>query len=123
MNIISSKDVEEEHVIHSKSNNIEYMPYDNANEVVDELFESLLSRYQLALKTSIRFEKKMFQPIALNILYNKEKEICPGYISKTNANWEETKNFLNDSKCINIRLALSWSKKVTCITKRNNFKT
>ena len=58
MNIISSKDVEEEHVIHSKSNNIEYMPYDNANEVVDELFESLLSRYQLALKTSIRFEKK-----------------------------------------------------------------
>ena len=65
----------------------------------------------------------MFQPIALNILYNKEKEICPGYISKTNANWEETKNFLNDSKCINIRLALSWSKKVTCITKRNNFKT
>ena len=43
-NFISSKDVDEERVIHSKSDNIEFIPYDNANEVVNELFESLLSR-------------------------------------------------------------------------------
>ena len=30
------------------------MTYDNANEVVDELFESLLSRYQIGLETSAR---------------------------------------------------------------------
>ena len=28
----------------SKSNNKEFMPYENVNEVVDGLFESLLSR-------------------------------------------------------------------------------
>ena len=30
--------------MHSKSNNIEFMPYDNANEGVNELFNWLLSR-------------------------------------------------------------------------------
>ena len=36
--------------MHSKSNNIEFMPYDNANEVVNELFESLLLRYEIGLE-------------------------------------------------------------------------
>ena len=36
-NFISSKDVDEERVMHSKSNNIEFMLYDNANKVVNEL--------------------------------------------------------------------------------------
>ena len=47
INFISSKEVDEERVMHPKSDNIEFMPYDNAPEVVNELFESLLSRYQL----------------------------------------------------------------------------
>ena len=51
INFISSKDVNEKRVMHSKSDSIEIMPYDNANEVVNELFESLLSRYQ---KISVR---------------------------------------------------------------------
>ena len=49
INFISSENVDELHVMHSKSDNIELMPYDNANEVVNELFESLLSRYQIGL--------------------------------------------------------------------------
>ena len=49
---ISSKDAEEEHVIHSRSNNIKLISYNDANEVVDELFESLRSRYQGNLRTS-----------------------------------------------------------------------
>ena len=48
-NFISSKDVEEERAMHSKINIIEFMPYGNANEVVDELFKSLSSRYQSGL--------------------------------------------------------------------------
>ena len=36
-NFISPKDDDEEQVMHSKSNNIEFMPYDNANDIVDEL--------------------------------------------------------------------------------------
>ena len=47
INFISSNDADEERVMHAKSNIIEFMPYDNADEVVDELFESLFSRYQI----------------------------------------------------------------------------
>ena len=39
INFISPKDVDEERVMHPKSNNIKYMPQDNANEVVNQLFE------------------------------------------------------------------------------------
>ena len=46
-NFISSNDVEEQCVMHSKSDNIELMPDDNANEISGEFFESLLSRYQI----------------------------------------------------------------------------
>ena len=45
INFISSKDVDEERVMHSNSDNTEFMTYDNENDVVDELFESLSSRY------------------------------------------------------------------------------
>ena len=41
INFISSKDADEEQVMHLKSNNIEFMTYGNANNIDDELFESL----------------------------------------------------------------------------------
>ena len=49
VNFIYSKDNDEEQVIHSKSDNIGIMTYDNANEVIKEIFQSLLSRYQNGL--------------------------------------------------------------------------
>ena len=39
--------------LHSKKDNIEFMPIDNASEVVDEPCESLLLRYQTGLETSV----------------------------------------------------------------------
>ena len=44
VNVISSKDSDEEQVMHSKSDNIEVTAYDNANKVIKEIFESLASR-------------------------------------------------------------------------------
>ena len=44
INFISSKYVDEDRVMLSKRDNIEFVSFDNANEVVNELFESLLSR-------------------------------------------------------------------------------
>ena len=38
INFTSLKDIEEERVIPSKSKSIEFMPYYNRNEVIDELF-------------------------------------------------------------------------------------
>ena len=45
INFISSKDINEEQIMHSKSDNIEFTTYDNADEIIEEIFESLLSRY------------------------------------------------------------------------------
>ena len=54
MNFISSKDNDKEHVMHSKSGNIEIMSHDKADEVIEEPFESNLSRYQVGLETSMK---------------------------------------------------------------------
>ena len=40
--------------MYSKGKNIKFKSYNDANEVVDELFESLRSRYQGNLETSTR---------------------------------------------------------------------
>ena len=39
INFISSKDTNKEQVMHSKSDNIEVMTYDNANEFIRETFD------------------------------------------------------------------------------------
>ena len=54
INFISLKDAEEVRVMHSMSNNIKFTPYSNPNEVIDEIFESLRSRYQGNLETSMK---------------------------------------------------------------------
>ena len=47
IDIISSKDAEEERAMDSTSNKIKFTSYNDTNEVVDELFELLRLRYQL----------------------------------------------------------------------------
>ena len=46
--------------MHSNSDNIVVAPYTNANEVIDELFESLFSKYQTGLETSVREREVIF---------------------------------------------------------------
>ena len=43
INFTSLKDAEEVHVMHSRSNNIQFTSYNDANEVVHEIFDSLHS--------------------------------------------------------------------------------
>ena len=40
--------------MHSKSDKMEFMIYVNADEVIEKLFESFFSRYQIGLGTSVR---------------------------------------------------------------------
>ena len=54
INYIFSKDVDEEHEMHSKNDNTELQTYDNANDVVGEPLELFLSREQFSLETSMR---------------------------------------------------------------------
>ena len=53
INFISSKDTNEVHLMHSKSDNKKIRINNKADEVVEELYQSLLSRYQIGLETSI----------------------------------------------------------------------
>ena len=46
-NFTSSK----EHIMHSRGGNIKFATYNDANEIVDELFESFRYRYQEHLET------------------------------------------------------------------------
>ena len=59
--------------MHSKSYNIEVMTYDNANEVINEIFELLLSMYQIGLETSMRGSDFIFDGV--NLLYYKFQKI------------------------------------------------
>ena len=61
INFICFKDVNEKCALHSKSDNIEFMAYDNANETVHELSDSLLSKDQIGLETSVRRSIKSFE--------------------------------------------------------------
>ena len=54
INFISSEDIREECVMHSKSDSTEVMPYDKAEDVIKELFGPLLYRYQIGLETLMR---------------------------------------------------------------------
>ena len=45
INFISSKDSDENCTMHTKSNNIEIMIDYETNEIIEELFESLLQKY------------------------------------------------------------------------------
>ena len=54
-------------IMHTKSNNIEAMTGSDANEVTEELFESLLQRYQEKLKEKMRGSSFDFDGV--NMLY------------------------------------------------------
>ena len=54
INFIFSKDTDEEHVMHSKSDNIEIVIYNKGDKVIQELFESFLFRYQADLEELIK---------------------------------------------------------------------
>ena len=61
INFISSKDINEEHVMNSKSDDIEAMTYDD----LEELFISLLSRYNFGLEKQMRDSDFIFDCVNL----------------------------------------------------------
>ena len=63
INLISSKDDAKECVIHSTSDNIKFTSCTDANEVADELFESLRSRYQGNIEASMRESDFIFDSV------------------------------------------------------------
>ena len=66
---VSSKDIDEEHVMHPKNYNIEIMSHNKADEVIEELFESRLSRYLIGLETPVKGSDFIFD--CVDLLYYK----------------------------------------------------
>ena len=63
INFISSKDTKEERVTHSNSGNTKFISYNDANEVVNELFELLCSKYKDNLETSMKGSDFIFDSV------------------------------------------------------------
>ena len=71
INFTSSKDNNEEHVIHSKSDNLEIMINYKTDEVIEE---SLFSKYQIGLEISTKDIDFMFESID-SLYYKSHKSI------------------------------------------------
>ena len=63
INFISSKDSDETRTMHAKSDNVEIMIGSEANEIIEELFKSLLQRYQEGLEESLRGSEFIFNSV------------------------------------------------------------
>ena len=66
---ISSKDDnDKECLMHLKSDNIENMINDDADEVIEELFKSLQNRYQINLENSMKGSEFVFDNVHFFVL-------------------------------------------------------
>ena len=63
VNFLSSKDNYDKPSMDSKSDYIEIMIGNNTNEIINELFSSILSRYQIDLETSMKGSNFVFDHV------------------------------------------------------------
>ena len=117
INFISSIDSKKKRMMHSKGDNIKCMPYNDVNEVVNELFDSLCSRYQINLETLMRGSNLVFDSVIfLHYKCHKVNFRCGGsYIDSTD--WINSKKVTinpktTDDKCFQyaVTVALSYEK-------------
>ena len=72
INFISSKDSDETRTMHTKSNNVEIMIDSETNEIIKDLFESFLQKYQERLEESMRGSEFIYDSVdVLNYDLNK----------------------------------------------------
>ena len=72
INFISSKDSDETRTMHTKSNNVEIMMGSKTDEIIEELFESLLQLYQKNLEEPMRGSEFVYDSIDA-LYYNVSK--------------------------------------------------
>ena len=90
--------------MHSKSNNIKFTCYNNANKVFNEHFDSLRSRYLDNLETSVRQSEFIFDPVQMMYYKCHEVNFRRGGSYLDSAHWiKKRKAIVNlkneDDKC------------------------
>ena len=88
MNFISSKDAEEERVMYSNSNNIKFPSCNDPYQVVDELIDSINSRYQGNLEKSIKESQLIF--VLAQLMYYKCHRV----------NFRRSGSYIGSAECI-----------------------
>ena len=73
INLISSLYIDELHIMHTKSDNIEIMNGIETKDIINELFKSFLGRYQENLETKMRGGSFVFESV--DLLYYKLHKI------------------------------------------------
>ena len=72
INFISCKDSDETRTMHTKSSNVEIMIGSETNEIIEDLFESFLQKYQEGLEESMRGSEFVYDSIDV-LYYNLNK--------------------------------------------------
>ena len=72
INFISSNDFNETRNMYTKSNNIEIMTGTETDDIIDEIFEPLLQKYQEGLEESMRRKEFILDSVDL-LYYNLQK--------------------------------------------------
>ena len=76
INFISSKNFNDTRDVHNKSDNVEIMMGAETNEIIKNLFNSLLQRYQKGLEESMKGSDFMFDYVdSLNYIFHKKKDL------------------------------------------------
>ena len=104
INFISSKDSGETRNMHTKSDNIDIIMRSETNDIIEELCEYLLQRYQKGLEESMRGSEFIFDGVDL-LYYNLQKISLngkgPSYIDSPK--WLKNKKTINkknnDNNC------------------------
>ena len=92
INFISSKDSEKTHPMHTASDNKEIMKCNEAEEIIEKLFTSLLEKYQKGLEEKMKGSQFVYDSI--NLLHYK--------LHKTSdCNWTRTHNHLVHKRTLN----------------------
>ena len=72
INFISSKDSDETLTMHTKSSNVEIMIGSETDEIIEDLFESFLQKYQEGLEESMRGSEFTYDSVDI-LYYNLNK--------------------------------------------------
>ena len=92
ISFISSKGFEETHTIHTKSCNIKIMMGNKTNEIIENLFDSFLQKYQEGLEESIRAGE--FIRDSVDLLYYHLRKIS----SKRGGSYIDSPEWLKNKK-------------------------
>ena len=107
INLVSSINNDDKQLMHSKSDNIEIIIGNKTDQVINKLFKSLLTRYQLGLEESMQSSDSVFgsfdemyckcQKISLN--YDRSFINSPDQIKNNRSKYETVDPKNNNDKC------------------------